>query len=136
MKLIQISSRICLLFSYNSFSAPTQIPRVCGDTELFLPISILQLLTTVLRSGKKFSGGERARQILQHLFFCKRRKRRGIIRWETDVAASPFCARTLCKAWFAKEGKGRGLICLFYRVSFLLIVPSLFAFFILSEIIL
>ncbi|KAF4790921.1 hypothetical protein TURU_135831 [Turdus rufiventris] len=41
---------------YSSFSAPIQIPRVCGDTELFLPFSILLLLTTVLRSGKKFSG--------------------------------------------------------------------------------
>lgn len=80
-----------MLFSYNSFSAPIQIPRVCGDTELFLPVSILLLLTTVLRSGKKFSGGERARGILQNLFFSKRRKRRGMGRWETDVAASPFC---------------------------------------------
>lgn len=130
VKLIQISSHICLLFKYNSLSAPIKIPRVCGDTKLFLPFSILLLLTTVLRSGKKFSGGERARGILQQLFFCKRRKRRRMARWETDVAASPLCARTVCKAWFGKE---RRLICLLYRVSSPLIVPSLSAFFILSE---
>lgn len=60
-------SHICLLFSYNSFSAPIQISRDCGDKVLFLTVSILPLLTTVLGRGKNFSGGERARGILQHI---------------------------------------------------------------------
>ena len=70
-------SYMCLLFSYNSFSAPIQISRVCGDKVLFLTVSILLLLTTVLGSGKKFSGGKTARGILQHLFSWSKRRRGG-----------------------------------------------------------
>lgn len=70
-------SHMCLLFSYNSFSALIQISRVCGDKVLFLTVSTLPLLTTVLGSGKKFCRGKRARGILQHLFPRSKRRRRG-----------------------------------------------------------